>query len=46
MGLFTIVCPSCQAKVTSIQPIPLELEPSIVQAAEALGAGMGHDLFR
>lgn len=46
MGLFTIVCPSCQAKVTSIQPIPLELEPSIAQAAEVLGAGMGHDLFR
>lgn len=46
VGLFTLQCPSCQAKVSSIQPIPPELEPVITQAAQKLNAGMGHDLSR
>lgn len=44
VGLFTLQCPSCQAKVTSIQPIPAELEPAITEAAQKLGAGMGHNV--
>lgn len=46
VGLFTLLCPSCQAKVTSIQAIPTELDASIVQAADELNAGMGRDLSR
>lgn len=44
MGLFTLQCPSCQAKVSSIQAIPSDLEPVVVEAAQKLNAGMGHDL--
>ncbi len=46
VGLFTIQCPSCQAKVTSIQAIPQELDGTIDQAAQMLDAGMGRDLSR
>lgn len=46
LGLFTLQCPSCQAKVSSIQPIPAELEPTVIEAAQKLNAGMGHDLSR
>ncbi len=46
LGLFTMVCPSCQAKITSIQAIPSELEASITLAADTLGAGMGRDLLK
>lgn len=46
VGLFTLLCPSCHAKVTSIQAIPTELDASIVQAADELNAGMGRDLSR
>lgn len=42
VGLFTIMCPTCHAKVTSIQAIPDELAPTVAEAAEAVGAGMGH----
>ncbi len=41
IGLFTIACPTCQAKVTSIQAIPDELMPAVGQAAEMVHAGMG-----
>lgn len=41
VGLFTLQCPSCQAKVTSIQPIPPELDPVVERAAQKLNAGMG-----
>ncbi len=46
VGLFTLQCPTCQAKVTSIQAIPAELEPVIIESAQKLNAGMGHDLSR
>lgn len=42
VGLFTLVCPSCNAKVSSIQPIPDDLDDSIANAAAMLSAGMGH----
>ncbi len=41
LGLFTIQCQNCDAKVSSIQPIPAELEEQVDRAAERLGAGMG-----
>lgn len=41
LGLFTIECPNCQAKVSSIQPIPLPLQKEVVRTASEVGAGMG-----
>ncbi len=41
VGLFTLECPSCQAKVTSIQAIPTELDATVSEAAKKLNAGMG-----
>ena len=46
VGLFTLQCPSCQSKVSSIQAIPADLEPAVTEAAQRLNAGMGHDLSR
>ncbi len=44
VGLFTMQCPTCQAKVTSIQAIPPELDEGILAAAEMLDAGMGRNV--
>ncbi len=41
LGLFTITCPNCGSKVSSIQPIPQELRPEIEAVAAEIGAGMG-----
>jgi C4-type Zn-finger protein len=41
LGLFTILCPNCKVKVSSIQPIPDELMPKVRTVAEEVGAGMG-----
>ena len=41
LGLFTLTCPSCNQKVSSIQPIPPELRGEVEQAAREIGAGMG-----
>lgn len=43
MGMFTIECPNCAARVSSIQPIPRELNAEIIEAADEIGAGMGRD---
>lgn len=42
VGLFTLLCPSCNVKVSSIQPIPDELDDTIAETAAMLHAGMGH----
>ncbi len=41
VGLFTLECPSCQAKVTSIRTIPAELDATVSEVAKKLNAGMG-----
>lgn len=41
LGLFTIVCPNCSERVSSIQGIPDELVGEIELAATEIGAGMG-----
>ena len=41
LGLFTMDCPSCDAKVSSIQPIPKELVGEVERVAAEIGAGMG-----
>ena len=40
-ALFTMHCPSCGARVTSIQAIPPELKQTVLDAARSIGAGMG-----
>lgn len=40
LGLFSLACPSCGNKVSSIQQIPPELTPEINQAAAEIHAGM------
>ena len=41
LGLFTIECPNCKAKISSIHPIPAPLLSEVARAAEQVGAGMG-----
>jgi C4-type Zn-finger protein len=41
LGLFTITCPNCKTKVSSIQVIPEELRPKVLMVAEEVDAGMG-----
>lgn len=41
LGLFTIECPNCKAKISSIQPIPLQLQKEVVRTAAEVNAGMG-----
>lgn len=43
LGLFTMTCPNCSQKVSSIQSIPPELKEEVDQAALEIGAGMGRD---
>lgn len=44
LGLFTMTCTNCSQKVSSIQPIPPELQEEVEQAAMQIGAGMGRDV--
>ena len=41
LGLFTLTCPNCSQKISSIQPIPEELASEVREAAAEIGAGMG-----
>ncbi len=43
LGLFTVECPNCQSKISSIQPIPLQLQKEVVRVANEVNAGMGAD---
>lgn len=43
LGLFTMTCPNCSQKVSSIQPIPPELAEEVMEVAAEIGAGMGRD---
>jgi hypothetical protein len=45
-ALFTMRCPSCGSRVTSIQAIPAELHQTVLDAARSVGAGMGLNLDR
>ena len=40
-ALFTMRCPSCKARVSTVQEIPIELLEDVRNAARAVGAGMG-----
>ena len=41
LALFSLTCPRCGAKVSSLQPIPAALRDEVRFAAIELGAGMG-----
>ena len=41
LGLFTMDCPNCNEKVSSVQALPKELEEEVRSVALELGAGMG-----
>lgn len=41
LGLFSMVCPECQTKISSMQPIPPSLFDEIRSAAASVDAGMG-----
>ena len=41
VALFSLTCPRCGAKVSSLQPIPAALRDEVRFAAIELGAGMG-----
>ncbi len=40
-AMFTMRCPSCGTRVSSLQPIPAELHQLVLDAARSVGAGMG-----
>ena len=40
-ALFTLTCPHCKAKVSTLQPIPPALHDELCFAAIEVGAGMG-----
>lgn len=40
-ALFTLTCPHCKAKVSTLQPIPPALRDEVRFAAIEVGAGMG-----
>lgn len=39
LGLFSLICQNCSAKITSVREIPKELVPEIEIAAKEIGAG-------
>ncbi|MCI8424860.1 MAG: UDP-N-acetylmuramoylalanyl-D-glutamate--2,6-diaminopimelate ligase [Adlercreutzia sp.] len=41
LALFTLTCPQCAARISSLQPIPPSLREEVQFAAIELGAGMG-----
>lgn len=41
LGLFTLTCPNCNQKISSIQPIPDELMEEVQEVAAEIGCGMG-----
>lgn len=41
LGLFTVECPNCAERLTSIQTIPEEIYKDVVKVADEIGAGMG-----
>ena len=42
-ALFTVRCPQCSAKVSTVQTIPPELYDDVRSAASEVGAGMGRE---
>lgn len=42
-ALFTMSCPSCGTRVSSMQPIPIEMRELVRYAAIEVGAGMGRE---
>lgn len=44
IGMFTIECPTCSERVSSIQPIPIDLFGEVEAAAVEMGCGMGNGI--
>lgn len=42
-ALFTVRCPSCGARVSSLREIPVDMREEVRFAAIEVGAGMGRD---
>ena len=42
-ALFTVCCPACSTRVSTIQQIPPELQEEVLFAAIEVGAGMGRE---
>lgn len=42
-AMFSLTCPVCGAKVSSLQPIPLQLREEVRFAALEVDAGMGRE---
>ena len=42
-ALFTMICPVCPVKVSTIQAIPAQLKAEVQIAAREVGAGMGRE---
>jgi hypothetical protein len=40
-ALFTLKCPKCGTKVTTLSPIPQDMRSGIAAAARKMNAGMG-----
>lgn len=43
IALFTLRCPKCAARISSVQTIPLALREEVRFAAIEVGAGMGRE---
>lgn len=43
LAMFTLTCPHCATKVSSVQPIPLALRQEVRYTAIEVGAGMGRE---
>ena len=41
LALFTLQCPLCRDRVSTLQTIPTTLQDDVRHAADAVGAGMG-----
>ena len=41
LALFSLSCPHCATRISSLQPIPASLRDEVMYAAIELGAGMG-----
>lgn len=41
LALFSLSCPHCATRISSLQPIPASLRDEVMFAAVELGAGMG-----
>ena len=41
LALFSLRCPHCKTRISTLQPIPPSLMDAVRRAADRIGAGMG-----